>query len=312
MVFFLPDGYLVLNPMKNPSSSTPPMGRVEIRNLLKEFGFRPSKRYGQNFLLDPNLHRCLVEWSEASSDHLLFEVGCGMGHLTCRLAEVGGHLIVSEIDDRLAELTRRYVPESERVRYVIGDCLSSKHQIAFGLEKALRESPVVGPSRLVANLPYAIAGPLLVLLLHGDFGFDRAVVTLQKEMAERIAASPGSRTYGGLSAIIQSVAVPRILTHVDRRAFWPVPRVDSSVLQLEVRQPGPFSVPYEPLSRVVKSLFSHRRKVLVRAIRFELLPDASREEAEKWLKCLGIDPLVRPECLSPQDFMGITRALLVP
>ncbi len=261
---------------------------------------RPKRSLGQNFLVDPNLRRKIAAAVGAAEGEPVLEIGPGRGALTDLLAEAGVALTAVELDDELAgELAARY-RHDPRVRIVHGDVLS-------------RDLPGLtadwGATRVVGNIPYNITTPIIFKLLGHPFPAD-IVLTVQAEVAARILAGPGSRTYGALSVGVAVHAVPSRVCKLPRGAFRPVPRVDSVALRITPHLPQPLD-PHAArgVRTLTRAAFSWRRKQLGKILR--LHPDLRRPagEVERVLAARSLPPSIRPEQLSPQDYIALSRAL---
>jgi len=227
----------------------------EIRALLAERGLRPRKRFGQNFLHDKNLLRKLVEAVAVAPGDLVLEVGPGTGTLTEALLEAGAEVVVSEIDEDLADLIEDRL--ADRVTLIRGDCLPRQRKLAEAIVAALGDRPF----RLVANLPYQIASPLMVALLQDMPGCLGQYVTIQNEVADRLLAPPGGKTYGPLGIIVQAFANVSRLAKLPASCFWPAPQVTSAMVSIVPRVDHGIEDPHA-FARFVTGLFGKRRKQL--------------------------------------------------
>ncbi len=250
--------------MSSDGASRP--GFARYREILDAHGFRPSKKLGQNFLLDPSLHRAIADAAEITAGDVVLEVGAGLGFLTRELACRARRVVTVEIDDRLATVLRDEVAswsDGDRVQLVHHDALAGPG-VAPAVADAVREAAGDRPVAVVANLPYAVSGRFLGAMLGGtDLAVDRAVVVIQLELAERIAAGPGSRDYGSLSVLAQARGTVELVRRIGRDVFRPRPKVDSAVLRLRCGEralPDGFAV-------FVRRMFEGRRKVLRHALR---------------------------------------------
>lgn len=244
-------------------------------------------RLGQNFLADPNLLGAILRESEVGADDVVLEVGAGAGVLTARLAEVAGLVHAIEIDRRLeAELSG--LEADPRVRLHWGD--------AMRMDLAALAPP---PSAVVANLPYSVATPVILKTIAELPGVRRWTVMVQREIADRLRAAPGSRVYGGPSVLVQLATEPKLLRSVDPAVFSPRPRVASAVLSL--RRIGPAASP--ALRQLVRDAFAHRRKSLARSL--ELARPGRIEGARAALAELGLPADARAETLAPEQFAAL-------
>jgi len=237
---------------------------------MEALGFRPSSVLGQNFLLDPTLHRWLADRAAPTGQDVVLEIGTGLGFLTRELAARAGVVVAVEIDDRLLQIAQSELVACTNLRWVAGDALGGPRgtllpAIAEALAAA-RSAAGGGDLLVVANLPYSVSGPLLAELVALEPLPLRAVLLVQKEMAQRVAAPCGHADYGGLSALVQSVFTARSLRDVPPQVFRPRPKVTSSVLLLERRASGGITADAgaarREFARFVRLMFQQRRKVL--------------------------------------------------
>jgi len=252
-------------------------------------GFRPSKSRGQNFLLDGNMARSIARDSGVGAGDFVLEVGPGCGFLSVHLAALGVRLLGIEIDERLLEVARRFLASFEDIELVRADVLAGKHRLAPEVERRL---PETDDWHLVSNLPYSVAGPLLVVLSRLAHPPRSMTALVQREVAERITARPAGEGWGVLGAKLAPLYHRTAGRRVPAGLFWPRPRVESAVVRLERRpeDPGPLGA-YDAL---VDGLFQHRRKAVGGTLR-GLLGDASRARA--LLEEAGADPAARPDTL---------------
>jgi 16S rRNA (adenine1518-N6/adenine1519-N6)-dimethyltransferase len=248
-------------------------------------------RLGQNFLADPNLLEAIVRDAELSPADVVLEVGAGEGVLSERLAPRIAHLHAVEIDRRL-EPALEPVASLANVSLHWGDAMD----LELG---ALRPAPTA----MVANLPYSVATPLILRTIAELPGLDRWTVMVQREIADRLRAGPGSRTYGAPSAIAQLACEVELLRRVDPAVFRPRPRVDSAILGLRRTGPGA-----DPATReLVRAAFAHRRKSLARSL--EHARPGSLAPARAALAELGLPEDARAEALAPEEFAALSAKL---
>jgi len=266
------------------------LGPAAIRELAQHLELRPTKTLGQNFLHDANTIRRIVRTAELRPDDAVLEVGPGLGSLTLGLLSEAAHVTAVEIDPRLARLlpgtvAARLPDRASRLTVVEADALR------------LPELPGPPPTALVANLPYNVAVPVLLTLLEQLPTLDRALILVQAEVAERLAAAPGTAAYGVPSVKAAWYGEVRRAGNVGRRVFWPEPNVDSGLVSLVRRPPPPGD--RAATFAVVDAAFATRRKSLRAALaRWAGSPAA----AEERLRAAGIDPSARGEQLSVADF----------
>ena len=262
---------------------------------------RPAKRsLSQNFLTDPNLRRKIVGELEAGPEDAVLEIGPGHGELSTLLVDRVAQLVLVEKDDGLAEELRHGFAGHAAVAVVHGDAL--RLDLSALLEPGR-------PSRVLSNLPYAITTPLLFRILAMRPPPARVVVTVQQEVANRIVASPGSKEYGALSVGVQVRGTARIALRIGRKAFRPVPRVDSATVVVEPASPPLDSADEAALRQVTRVLFRGRRKQLQKILRTSPEYRLTAAAVDALAARLGLDPWARPEVLSPSEILGLARAL---
>ncbi len=266
----------------------------DTRELAGRLGVRPSKRLGQNFVVEPGTVRRIAAQAGLQPDDVVLEVGPGLGSLTLALLEAGaGQLVAIEIDRALAaELPRTIAARAPdlagRMTVVAGDAL----------RVAASDLPAP-PSVLVANLPYNVAVPVLLHLLAALPTLRRGVVMVQAEVADRMCAGPGSRVYGAPSVKLAWYAAARSAGPVPRTVFWPVPNVDSRLVAFTRRDPPDTTAAREEVFAVIDAAFRQRRKPLRAALSGWA---GSAPEAERLLRAAGIDPGARGESLGVEEF----------
>lgn len=275
------------------------LGPADVRRLAAELDLRPTKQRGQNFVIDANTVRRIVRESGVGPDDVVLEVGPGLGSLTLALLEVAGRVVALEIDDLLAGRLPATIAEHAP------DQLAAFEVV---LADALRVETVPGPppTALVANLPYNVSVPVLLHLLALLPSIERGLVMVQAEVADRLAASPGSKTYGVPSAKAAWYAEVRRAGAVGRTVFWPAPNVDSGLVSWRRTDPPATTATREQVFAVIDTAFAQRRKGLRGALRGLA---GSLEEAEAALARAGIGGLVRGEALGIADFSRIAEEL---
>ena len=276
------------------------LGPAEVRALAARLGVRPTKTLGQNFVVDGNTVRRIARTAELTPDDVVLEVGPGLGSLTLALLPEAARVVAVEVDPVLAGALPGTVREqrpdlADRLEVVAAD--------------ALRISEVAGPppTALVANLPYNVAVPVLLHLLAVLPSLRRVLVMVQAEVADRLAAPPGSRTYGVPSVKAAWWGEVRRAGSVPRTVFWPVPNVDSGLVLLTRREPPATAASREEVFAVVDAAFAQRRKTLRGALS-GLAGSAPRAEAA--LRHAGVDPTARGEVLDVAAFARIAEALV--
>jgi 16S rRNA (adenine1518-N6/adenine1519-N6)-dimethyltransferase len=275
------------------------LGPAEVRLLADGLGLRPTKQRGQNFVIDPNTVRRIVRVSEVTSDDVVVEVGPGLGSLTLALLATAARVVAVEVDPVLARALpgtiTTYAPgQADRFEVVEADALR------------VTELPGPPPTAMVANLPYNVSVPVLLHLMTVLPSLRHGLVMVQAEVADRLAAPPGSRTYGVPSVKAAWFADVRRAGSVGRSVFWPAPNVDSGLVAWTHRPPPAGTATREQVFRVVDAAFAHRRKMLRSTLR-ELA--GSAEAAEAALAHAGVDPTARGESLRVEQFAAIAEGL---
>jgi 16S rRNA (adenine1518-N6/adenine1519-N6)-dimethyltransferase len=265
--------------------------------LLARHGLRAKKAWGQNFLVDPNVRRRIVDAAAATADDTVVEIGAGLGALTGLLAERAGRVIAIERDPDLVPLLREVLAASANVTVAPAD--------AMGFDFAAAAAQAGRPLVVVGNLPYQITSPLLFALLASGPAIARALLMVQREVAERVIAPHGSKTYGRLSVMVQQQAAVEILFHVGAGAFHPPPAVTSTVMRVTPLAAPRAAVPDPVLfAEVVRAAFATRRKMLRRA----LAPVFGEEASRAALAAAGIDETRRAEELSVAELARLSAA----
>jgi len=272
------------------------LGPAEIRDLAEMLGVNPTKKLGQNFVIDGNTVRRIVRVASVAADDVVVEVGPGLGSLTLGILETGARVVAVEIDDRLAEqlpLTVELMQPGANLTVIRADAL----KIA---------SLPHDPTRLVANLPYNVSVPVLLYLLENFSSIHAGVVMVQAEVGERLAAPPGSKVYGSPSVKAAWYGAFRTAGKVSRQVFWPVPNVDSILVAFE-RRAEPLETEDLRLATfaLVDAAFQQRRKMLRQSLSGVLGDSAT---ASALMQQAGIDPTTRGEQLTVHDFLAVARA----
>ena len=273
------------------------LGPAEIRGLAAELDVRPTKKLGQNFVHDPNTVRRIVELARVTPGDVVLEVGPGLGSLTLGLLATGARVVAVEIDPKLAERLPKTV--AERAPEAAGN-LTVVGADAMRVTRA----ELGEPTALVANLPYNVAVPVVLHLLAEVPSLHTGLVMVQTEVADRMAAGPGSRIYGVPSVKLAWYGSARKVAAVPRSVFWPVPNVDSALVAFE-RADSTASEDREALFGLVDAAFSQRRKTLRAALAGWA---GSAERAGELLVAAGIDPKTRGEQLGVHDFARLAAA----
>jgi 16S rRNA (adenine1518-N6/adenine1519-N6)-dimethyltransferase len=274
------------------------LGPADVRRLAAQLGVRPTKVLGQNFVIDPNTIRRIVASARLQPDDVVVEVGPGLGSLTLGLLEAASRVVAVEVDPVLAAALPATVAQRAPERVA-----------AFELVHAdalrLRELPGPAPTALVANLPYNVAVPVLLHMLERFPSLRSALIMVQAEVADRLAAEPGGRVYGVPSVKARWYADVRRAGAVGRNVFWPAPHVDSGLVALTRREPPTAAVDRREVFAVVDAAFAQRRKTLRAALAGWA---GSPARAEELLRRAGVDPGARGESLGVAEYAAIAAA----
>ncbi|PJN47983.1 Ribosomal RNA small subunit methyltransferase A [Paenibacillus sp. GM2FR] len=288
------------------------MNRIEdistprrTKEIISRHGFSFKKSLGQNFLIDQNILYKIVEAAGLDEDKGALEIGPGIGALTEKLAQTAGTVTAVEIDQRLIPILREVLEPYENVKVHHGDVLK------VDLHELFRQDFAdVSKVSVVANLPYYVTTPILMKLLEEKLPLENIVVMIQKEVAERMAAAPGSKDYGSLSIAVQYYSEPKLVCIVPHTVFIPQPNVASAVIRLAVREQPPVSVEDEGFFfEVVQASFAQRRKTIANNLKSRFFPGEGRERLEQLLQEAGIEPSRRGETLSIEEYARLSNIL---
>ncbi len=274
----------------------------QVKRLLAEHGLRPKKRLGQNFLIDHNVLRRIADACEAGPDSHILEIGPGLGVVTRELAERGANVLCVEADGALEPILREVLADQPRVEIVIGDFLKADMP-EFLSQRAAGRWLVVG------NLPYHITSPAIAKLIEARSHIRAAVLMVQKEVAQRLQAPPGSEARGALSIFVQYYCDIKNVTRVSRNVFYPIPNVDSELIKLTVLENPRVDVRDEKaFFAIVKAAFGQRRKTLLNALSSSPELNWGKERSRAALDAAGLDPAARGETLSLEEFARLVQS----
>ncbi|WP_051681839.1 16S rRNA (adenine(1518)-N(6)/adenine(1519)-N(6))-dimethyltransferase RsmA [Cellulomonas sp. HZM] len=305
-------------------STTPLLGPAEIRELAARAGVRPTKTLGQNFVLDGGTVRKIVRQADVGEGDRVVEVGPGLGSLTLGLLEARADVVAVEIDPVLARLlpetVARHVPgltvqeageqaDGHPVTVLRDEAGRDRLTIVLADALDVTELPGPPPVALVANLPYNVSVPVLLTFLERFASLERGLVMVQAEVADRLAAPPGSRTYGVPSAKTAWYAAARRTSTIGRSVFWPAPNVDSALVRLDRREPPSTTATREEVFAVVDAAFAQRRKMLRSALAGLA---GSSDAATAALTAAGVDPQDRGERVDVEGFARVAEQLVAP
>lgn len=272
-----------------------------IKEIVNKYDFAFSKSLGQNFLIDGNIVRKIVREANITKDDYVLEIGPGIGTLTEELALNAKKVVAVELDNNLLPILDETLKNYDNIEIIHGDILK------VDIDKIIEEKFEGKSIKVVANLPYYVTTPIIAMLLEKDLNLDSIIVMVQKEVAERMAASPGSKDYGSLSVFVNFYSNPEIVVKVPKTVFMPQPKIDSSVIKLNIKKELP-EVDKEQFFKVVKAAFSKRRKTIINSLStygFKL----DKEDFKKALDEAGIKQEERAENISVNDFIKISKLL---
>ena len=274
----------------------PTIAQKEVTlHILKRFGIRMNKKLGQNFLIDEQVVNNIVAAAGIAAGDAVLEIGPGIGTLTQGLAEAGANVTAVEIDRRLLEVLGKTLEGYDNVRVVHGDILRINIAETIGVPKY----------KVVANLPYYITTPIIMGLLEARMPIELLVTMVQKEVAQRMVAVPGTKDYGALSVAVQYYTKAEMMFIVEPGSFIPPPSVDSAVIRCTVLDKPPVEVNEKVFFRVVKAAFAQRRKTLFNTLKTTGVPV---ETLKNILETAGIDGNRRGETLSIDEFAALSNA----
>jgi 16S rRNA (adenine1518-N6/adenine1519-N6)-dimethyltransferase len=282
----------------------------QIQQLLTSEGLVPNKRLGQNFLIDLNLMKLLIDYANIDRDDIVLEVGCGTGSLTEGLAQKNAKIIAVEADPALAKIAKRQLETQNNVEIINADILENKNTINPSVTEAINSArkQYRGRFLLVANLPYNVASPVMLNLVKAALSVNAMYVTVQKEVAERMTAEPGNKHYGTLSIFLSATGRVRIERVLKPTVFWPAPQVDSAMVSFDAKEDKINRIKNIRLFSEIISLFmQHRRKMVKTCTKFATGRLAKITDFSEIFERAGINPNKRPDQLSPQDYIEIAN-----
>lgn len=301
----------------NSASSSPPAPRQTqsfLRDLFRQHGLVPKKKLGQNFLIDINLVDFIVKAGELDKSDFVLEVGTGTGSLTSRLALGAGAVLTVEIDPAFHQLAKEASNEPPHVTFFQGDVLKNKNTLNPNVLAAMDDMLARLPCRrrkLIANLPYAVATPVIANLLVGERSWERMVVMVQWEIADKLIAVPGTKEYGALAILMQSLADVEILRRLPPEVFWPKPAVDSGIIRIWPKTEKRGLIPDVHRFRVfLRDLYAHRRKNLRGGLVSMPASGGDKRFVDDLLAKLGYTGHERAETLTPGQHLELCEAMM--
>lgn len=277
-----------------------------LREVLAAENCAPRKSLGQNFLTDENILRKIVDAGNPGAEDTVLEIGPGLGALTGVLLERAGRVIAVEYDRGLYQILRRRFAASPRLTLINQDFMKLPLEELFA---APPQGPAPCHCQVIANLPYYITTPIIFKLLESGIPWSLMVFLVQKEVAQRITARPGSKEYGALTVMLDFFGRAEVVAPVPKTVFYPAPQVDSAIIRLipEPRQYDPALYPF--VQRVVQAAFGQRRKTLSNTLREFEAVFGGRDELAGFLRAAGIDPGLRGETLGIDSYLAIAREI---
>jgi 16S rRNA (adenine1518-N6/adenine1519-N6)-dimethyltransferase len=295
-----------------PAIVSPRQTLSYLRTLFEERGIKPKNKLGQNFLIDLNLIDLIVRSGELTRNDLAVEIGCGTGGLTSRLADHAGLVLAVEVDPSFFSLVQETLSDRPHVTLLHADVLKNKNELnpqVLATLDELRQRPGIERLKLVANLPYAVATPVISNFLLSELPFERMVVTVQWEIGERFIAAPGTKDYGALAVLVQSIADVELIRRLPPTVFWPRPQVASAIVCIRPNAAKRAHVGDVLRFRLfLRDLYTHRRKNLRGALAG--LPSGRREkeEVDQKLGELQLQGTVRAEALDVEQHLRLCAA----
>lgn len=275
---------------------------AKMAQLRAKHDFRHSKSLGQNFLSDKNIIDAIIEGSEIGAEDLVIEIGPGMGVLTAAAAECASRVVAVEIDRHLIPILTETLENYDNVEIINADVMKTD------LSEVVEKYRTLGKVRIIGNLPYYITTPIVMKLLEERVPADSITIMMQKEVADRIKASPGSKTYGALSVAVGFYCTVRHIANAPKEVFVPRPKVDSTVIRLDVRQERPVDLVDEKLFfETIKKGFGQRRKTLLNSLTG--IRGMPKESIAAVLADCGIDSRRRAETLSMSEFADVANEI---
>ena len=277
----------------------------ETKAIIDSYSFNFQKKFGQNFLVDSNVLENIIEKAGITNDDLVLEIGPGIGTMTQYLCESAREVVAIEIDETLIPILNYTLEDYDNVTIINDDALKTD------IEKIVKKKNDGKPIKVVANLPYYITTPIIMGLLEGKAPIDSITIMVQKEVAERMQTGPGSKDYGALSLAVQYYADANILMTVPASCFMPRPKVDSSVIKLDIYDKPPVNVcDEEMLFKIIRASFNQRRKTLANGLKNAPNLPFTKEEIEDSIIKLGKDVNIRGEKLTLEEFAKLTDILM--
>ncbi|MCT4542725.1 MAG: 16S rRNA (adenine(1518)-N(6)/adenine(1519)-N(6))-dimethyltransferase RsmA [Vallitalea sp.] len=272
--------------------------------IVKKNDFAFQKKFGQNFLIDSHVLNKIIKSADITKEDVVIEIGPGIGSLTQELAENSKEVIAIEIDNKLIPILKDTLKDYDNITFINQDILK------VDLVKLVKEKNRNKPIKVVANLPYYITTPIIMGLFENNIPLDSITVMVQKEVADRMRAKPGTKEYGALSLAVQYYSDPYIVANVPPNCFMPRPKIGSAVIKLtKYKKPSVDVCDNKLLFKVIRASFNQRRKTLINGLYNNLNKEYDKEQLKQALISTGLDLNVRGEALSLKEFADLTNEL---
>ena len=271
---------------------------IRVKQLMADYNFRPNKRLGQNFMIDKNITDKIIKFLDPLKEEAVLEIGAGLGNMTGEISARAKKVIAVEYDRLACEVLKNQAAPHKNVEVVCGDILK------FDFLPYAK----YGPLRIIGNLPYYITTPILEHIINNRRFVKDALVMVQKEVGERMLASPGGKEYGSLTCYLNYYMRPRFIRVVKKASFFPAPKVDSALVYFEVLGSPRVCVNNEGVFfNIIRSSFNQRRKTLLSSLTNKKVSGLDREGIKAVLEAAGISPQRRPETLSLEEFAEVAN-----
>jgi 16S rRNA (adenine1518-N6/adenine1519-N6)-dimethyltransferase len=289
-----------------------PTTPTELREFLSERGVRVDKKLGQHFLADRNMLRWITEQAELTRKDVVLEIGTGTGLLTNELAQRAGRVVTVDMDPVMFELSQELLREFDNIWQYNADVLEKRDrlnpEIVAAVGNAMGKIPGAA-FKVVANIPYNISSPAIIDLVSSGLPWERIVLTIQLEVAERLVAKPGSKDYGFLTLVTEYHGKTEILRQIPKQVFWPQPKVNSAVIIMTPRLEKPPLKNHEMFRAVARAIFDYRRKKLLNSLDFAHISGLDKPRLKAIIEESGLDPLARGESLTVAQVCALANSL---
>lgn len=277
----------------------------KTKEIIEKYGFDFQKRFGQNFLIDQHIIDKIITGSELTKDDVVIEIGPGIGSLTQILAENSKKVIAIEIDKKLIPILEDTLQNYSNILIINNDILKTD------LNKLIEQENNNKPVKVIANLPYYITTPIIMGIFENNINIDSITVMVQKEVADRMKAKPGTKDYGALSLAVQFYSEPEIITNVGCNCFIPRPKIGSAVIRLKKYKDRKIKVNDEKLLfKIIRAAFNQRRKTLINSLYNQGNLNLSKDELLKIIKEIDLNEKIRGEALTLEQFAMLTNKIV--